>query len=177
MKKIGLFGVTGNPPHMGHLKAVVEALNDCDEVWVTPVYIHPFNKLFIDYSHRLNMLKLLFSNLDNVKILEVDSEFHRKYNKTPYSYELLKYISEENKGVSPVLVIGEDNYVENVWQKFYFHDKITTEFGVIVVKDSGVHSTQIRSLCSEGKWKQVEQECGAPVANYLKINLINYVGD
>jgi nicotinate (nicotinamide) nucleotide adenylyltransferase len=176
MKKIGLFGVTGNPPHLGHLKVVMEALNSCDEVWVTPVYIHPFNKSFIDYNHRLEMLNMLFSRLENVKILEIDKDFYIKHNKTPYSYELLKYIKEQTEDVSPYLVIGEDNYKENVWKKFYLYDKIESEFGVIVVKDSGVHSTQVRSLCSEGKWDLVAQECGEPIAQYLKSNLIDYVG-
>lgn len=177
MKKIGLFGVTGNPPHLGHLKVVKSALESCDEVWVTPVYIHPFNKSFIDYGQRLTMLKMLFSEIENVKIVELDKEFYLKHNKTPYSYELLKFMKEETKeDISPLLVIGEDNYKENVWQKFYFYDKIESEFGVIVVKDSGVHSTQIRSFCSEGNWKKVAQEVSEPIANFLKENLIYSVG-
>jgi nicotinate-nucleotide adenylyltransferase len=177
MRKIGLFGVTGNPPHLGHLKAVKEAINSCDEVWVSPVYIHPFNKKFIDYSHRLAMLNLLFEGLDKVKIVELDKEFFLKNNKTPYSYDLLKFMKDENKDISPLLVIGEDNYKENVWQKFYFHDKIESEFGLIVVKDSGAHSTQVRSFCHDGNWAMVAQECGQPVAEYLRKNQINYVGD
>lgn len=177
MKRIGLFGVTGNPPHLGHLKVVKEALNSCEEVWVTPVYIHPFNKTFIDYSHRLKMLTLLFSGLNNVKMVELDKTFYLENKKTPYSYELLKFMKEDTKeDIAPLLVIGEDNYSENVWKKFYFHDKIESEFGVIVVKDFGVHSTQIRSFCSEGNWDLVVQECGEQVTNYLKNNLINYVG-
>jgi len=177
MKKIGLFGVTGNPPHLGHFKVVEEALKSCDEVWVTPVYVHPFNKKSIVYEHRLNMLKIMFLNLKNVKVLEIDKEFFLKNNKTPYSYELLRTIKEENTDVSPFLVIGEDNYKPNVWQKFYLYDRIESEFGVIVVKDFGVHSTQIRSFCHDGDWVRVAQECGEPIAQYLKENKINYVGE
>ncbi len=177
MKKIGLFGVTGNPPQLGHLMVVNEALKSCDEVWVTPVYIHPFNKKPIAYEHRLNMLRLMFSNLKNVKILEVDKAFYLKSNKTPYSYDLLKSIKEENIEISPFLVIGEDNYKPNVWQKFYLYDRIESEFGVIVVKDFGVHSTQVRQFCREGDWARVAKESGELVAQYLKENNINYVGE
>jgi nicotinate-nucleotide adenylyltransferase len=176
MRKIGLFGVTGNPPHLGHLKVVKEALKSCDKVWVSPVYVHPFNKKFIDYSHRLAMLQLMFAELENVKIVELDKEFFLKNSKIPYSYDLLSFIKDENAGYSPLLVIGEDNYKPNVWQKFYFYDKIDSEFGVIVVEDSGAHSTQIRSFCHDENWAMVAQECGQPIAEYLRINQINYVG-
>jgi nicotinic acid mononucleotide adenylyltransferase len=143
---------------------------------VTPVYIHPFNKTFIDYSHRLAMLHLMFAGLENVKIVELDKEYFLANNKTPYSYDLLSSIKNKNKELSPLLVIGEDNYKPNVWQKFYFYDKIESEFGVIVVKDFGVHSTQIRSFCHDGDWAMVAQECGQPIAEYLRKNQINYVG-
>lgn len=176
MRKIGLFGVTGNPPQLGHLKVVKAALKSCDEVWVSPVYVHPFNKKFIDYSHRLAMLHLMFDGLENVKIVELDKEYFLENNKTPYSYDLLNTIKNKNKDASPLLVIGEDNYKPNVWQKFYFYDKIDSEFGVIVVEDYGFHSTQIRKFCHDGDWAMVAQGSGQPIAEYLRKNQINYVG-
>lgn len=172
MKKIGLFGVTGNPPHLGHLRVVEEALKKCDEVWVTPVFIHPFNKSFIEYTKRLEMLKLMFANLSNVKVLELDKEFYEMNQKTPYSYELLKFVSEKNNEVSPVLIIGEDNYKKEVWEKFYSHNEIEREFGVIAVKDFGMHSTQVRDYCKNSNWKKVTEVCGSLISKYVQENHI-----
>lgn len=172
MKKIGLFGVTGNPPHMGHYKVVKEALDARDEVWVTPVFIHPFGKSFIDYEKRLFMLNILFSKIGRVKIVELDKEFYDNNNRTPYSYDLLNYMKAKNNKTNPILIIGEDNYKEEVWKKFFAYDKIEKEFGVIVIKDFGMHSTQIRELCLNKEWEKVKELCGKEIAKYLKDNLI-----
>lgn len=72
--------------------------------------------------------------------------------------------------INPTLVIGEDN--KKVWHKFTFNDKIESEYGLIVVKDTGVHSTHIRSFCINGDWQKVEEYCGKKVTSYLKENLI-----
>lgn len=170
MKKIGLFGVTANPPHLGHVAVVNQALEKCDEVWLSPVYIHPFGKSFIDYTHRLQMLKIIFNFNERIKLKELDKEFYEKFTKTPYSYELLSYVKNNYVGLIPQLIIGQDNYKPEVWKKFYNSDKIVSEFGVIVIEDKGAHSTEIRTLCEQGKWNEVQSLCGDKVAQYLKAN-------
>lgn len=176
MKKIGLFGLTANPPHLGHLRVVEEAASQCDEVWVSPVYVHPFNKSFIDYHHRLRMVELMFEGLPKVKIYELDRLFFTANDRVPYSYDLLSYIQQKDKENAPKLIIGEDNYQKNVWQKFYKYDRIDAEFGVIVVKDFGLHSTQIREFVKNKDWQKVSESCGSLVTEYLKKNSIVFDG-
>lgn len=164
---IGLLGITGNPPHLGHLRLALEALNYCEEVWISPVYIHPFNKTSIEYRFRLDMLKILFFEFTKIKILELDKEFYLKYNKIPYSYNLLSCIKEKNNFFQPTLIIGEDNYKEEIWKKFYRYQDIEKDFGLIVIKDFGFHSTQIRESCQKQNKTDIEYMCGHSVANYI----------
>ncbi|NCP98398.1 hypothetical protein GW796_00795 [archaeon] len=171
MRNIGLFGLTGNPPHIGHLRAVEDALLSCERVFVTPVFIHPFNKEFIEYEQRLKMITMLFQHLKSVDIIELDKKFYMEKQQIPYSYDLLTYIKQE-KSIDAKLIIGEDNYKKEIWEKFYSYDKIDNEFGVIVIKDSGEHSTQIRDFCKNKDWINVEKCCSPLVTAHIRDNLL-----
>jgi nicotinate-nucleotide adenylyltransferase len=177
MKRIGFFGITGNPPHFGHLRAAEIALNNCEEVLVSPVYKHPFNKIFIDYEYRLEMIKMMFFGLKSVSVVEIDRDFYLANKRMPYSYDLLNFIKSKDSNLSPMLIIGEDNYQPEIWKKFFNYDKIDNEFGVIAIKDSGCHSTQIRDFVKNGNWERVEKECGKKISSYLRENYIYSLGE
>ncbi len=166
---IGFFAITANPPHLGHLKVVQQALDNFDEIWVSPVYMHPMGEGIVSYENRLAMTKLLFSKLDSnkVKIKEIDKEFQELYGETPYSYELLSFIKEKYK-VSPSLILGVDSFHSEKWRKFYDHHKVSKEFKVSIFSDIGLHSSTIRDLIVEGKWIKVEIACGEDVTDFLK---------
>ena len=62
MFTFGLFGITANPPHVGHCKVIELALEKLDKIYISLVYSHPFGKKIIDYNQREIMLKLILSN-------------------------------------------------------------------------------------------------------------------
>lgn len=169
MKKVGIFGLTANPVHKGHKKVVEKALLQLNEVWVTPVFHHPWNKNPVDYFHRLKMCEIMFSGMDNVKIVELDKAYYEATQKTPYSYDILS-MAKEIYNVHPLLLIGEDNFVPSVWQKFYKYKEIEEEFGVVVVEEDGVHSTEIRSLVLKQQWETISKNVGESVLKYIQEN-------
>jgi nicotinate-nucleotide adenylyltransferase len=61
MAKIGLFGGTFDPPHIGHLMIAQEVLTQCkmDEIWFIPSAIPPHKtyKDITDNESRINMVK------------------------------------------------------------------------------------------------------------------------
>ncbi len=155
--KIGLFGITGNPPHFGHAKVIEESLKQCEQVISSLVYQHPFGKQFIDYDHRKNLLMKVFLDyfqekpdlLKRIIFSDLDKDFVEKYERTPYSYELLSYLTEnqsKNNNKSFTLVIGEDNFRPEIWKKFHRNEEILKDFGVCVIPEQGLHSTNIREL-------------------------------
>lgn len=166
---IGIFGITANPPHFGHIKAIEFALNFVDEVWVTPVFNHPFGKSFIQYEQRLDMLSILIkeSNIKNVYIKELDKDYYSNYNEVVYSYNLLKYL-KSNYSHEFKLIIGEDNYKPEVWSKFYNYEKLEEEFGVIVIKEQGFHSTDVRNMIKENM--RINEKVGNNVEKYIEMN-------
>lgn len=173
---IGFFGVTANPVHLGHREAVRSATEKVDEVWVSPVFQHPFGKKFIDYELRKEMLKLMFEEfpLDKVRLTEVEKEYFEQVGEMVYSYNVLSFLKGKYPEHDFKLVIGEDNYKPEVWNKFYKHEAIDNEFGVVVVPDRGVHSTQIREKLMNGE--RVESLVGKKVEKLImKHKLYNEV--
>lgn len=167
--KVGIFGLTANPVHVGHRKVVLEALNSLDEVWVTLVFNHPWGKKPVEYFHRLKMCEIMFEDLPNVKIMELDREYYEETNKIPYSYNILT-MARDKYNIDPVLLIGQDNFKEEVWKKFYKNQEIEKEFGVFVAKDSGVHSTDIRKLVKNKQWEIISPHVGEKVLKYIQEN-------
>lgn len=166
---IGYFGLSANPVHIGHKRVVEKALQQLDEVWVCPAYTHPFAKKMIDYKHRLEMTKRTFARVQGVKVLEIDKLFIMQTQKQPFTYHILSFC-RDRFGVSPKFIIGEDNYAPEMWQKFNFHNEIEKEFGLIVINDNGVHSTQIREMVQKQQWDEVLKHCNADVVQYIKDN-------
>lgn len=151
--EIGIFGITGNPPHMGHWKALQIASEQLDEVWVSPVYNHAFGKKFLDYDVRKEMIEAMLKDFpfSNVIVKDLDKDYFEKYQETVYSYKLLVFLKELYPKNMFKLIVGEDNFETPTWSKFYKHQEIVDEFGVVVIPDLGSHSSDIRKMLQNGE--------------------------
>ena len=176
MSNIGFFGLTGNPPHFSHCYAIREALKQSDGVYISLVYKHPFNKSFIGYEHRKNMLELILKEyftreeLSKIQCMEIDKEYFENTQEIPYSYNLLNFLKNSEPQNNFKLIIGEDNYKPEVWQRFFHYKEIEEDFGLIIIPDRNVHSTQIREFMKnidENK-KIIIESCGKNVFHYMK---------
>lgn len=167
---IGIFGVTANPPHLSHLSAIQQAAKKVDELWVTPVFNHAFSKKFIQYEHRLEMLKLLLKNEKTtaIKLKELDRDYYLKYDKIVYSYDLLVELKSLYPEHNFKLVIGADNYQPAIWHRFYQYEKLEKEFGLVIIEDKGYHSTQIRDGLKQGK--DMSEFIGTHINEYIYHN-------
>lgn len=158
MKKIAIYGITANPPHIGHVSAILGLIDKVDQVWVSLVVNHPFNKKeMLSYEHRLAMLKLMIKEINNNKIvlMELDKKYLnnvKEYN-VVYSYNLLHYLKNLYKDYNFSLAIGEDNKKKETWEKFYNYQKIEQEFEIIVSNETiQLHSTDLRNEKNINKW-------------------------
>ncbi len=105
--KIGFFGGSFNPPHLGHLLAATYALkvHSLDQVWLAPVFHHPFAKNMIDFDHRLEMCKILVQHLTPpFHVTDIEKHLHHD-GKTVYTLRKLK---EQNAQDEFILIIGSD---------------------------------------------------------------------
>ncbi len=93
--KIGIFGGTFDPPHIGHInacKSFIEKL-DLDQIYVIPVFLPPHKRISSNVSaeNRFEMTKIAFSNLAN-RVVVSDMEIKRKGKS--YTAETIRYFKD-----------------------------------------------------------------------------------
>jgi len=109
--RIGIFGGTFNPPHIGHVQAAQTAAlqNNIDLLIVVPTGIPPHKTLPAgtpDSKKRYIMTQNAFSVLNNIKISEI--EIHSKENN--YTIDTVEKIKKEYPDAGILLLIGTDMY-------------------------------------------------------------------
>lgn len=108
--KIGLFGGTFNPPHVGHLNSIetVRRKMGLDKIILIPAFQNPLKKEIDGPSpdHRVNMLKALVQGYE--KYYEVDTqEIQRKG--LSYSKDTIAEYRKHYDAKELFLILGGDN--------------------------------------------------------------------
>ncbi|GEM_PF-56198 len=105
--RVGILGGTFNPPHVGHalLAHAMLATENIDELWIIPVYKHPFGKGMVDFDARVELCRRAFSKLgDKVRVVEIE----RDLPKPSYTVQTLSALHAVRPGITPTLIIGSD---------------------------------------------------------------------
>ena len=93
--KIGIFGGTFDPPHIGHISALSAFLKqiDFEKVFVIPTFNPPHKRIKSDASaqDRLKMSELAFAHLSN-KVVISDLEISRKGKS--YTVDTIRHFKE-----------------------------------------------------------------------------------
>ena len=150
-KKIGVFGGSFNPPHLGHLMAAIYALKKFrfDEIWLVPTFHHAFSKRLPPFQKRFKECKALIAQVGpNLKVSDIEKKI-RSDGKMLLTLQALKKKYPKSKFQ---LVIGSDILKEK--KRWYRFTEIKRKFGIAVVprgkaKNGGfaipnISSTKIR---------------------------------
>ena len=123
MKK-AIFGGSFDPPHIGHLEIIKQALAslDVDELIVVPAFLNPFkSKSFAPADLRLKWLKAMTKELNGVVV----SSFEVDQNRAVSSIETVKRFMNDTDTI--YLIIGADNLQAlPKWKNFKELDKMVT---------------------------------------------------
>jgi nicotinate-nucleotide adenylyltransferase len=109
-KKIGFFGGTFDPIHIGHLQLALEAQEtfSLDEVLFCPTYLSPFKSAkppCASAQERLRMVQLAIEGIPGFKVLE-DEIIQEK---TSYTIDTLRALQEIDPLVQYFLILGKDS--------------------------------------------------------------------
>ncbi|MBI2066883.1 MAG: nicotinate-nicotinamide nucleotide adenylyltransferase [Deltaproteobacteria bacterium] len=135
-KNVALFGGSFNPPHIGHLEIVkrVAKRKSIDEVWILPVWRHPFRKKLPGFSKRLRACRHFF--LPPLKVSlpcwigqgvgtggcyeKIKIKSHEKHaGATGRTIDLLKYLTQKFPSCRFFWVMGSDTYKQRKrWKDF-----------------------------------------------------------
>ncbi len=105
-KKIGIFGGTFDPIHIGHLILAQTALSECglDEILFIPSGGSYMKENVLSKSHRLQMTKLAIEDNPDFKISTLETD---KMGNS-YSYETLLFLTKTNPDWEYFFIIGAD---------------------------------------------------------------------
>ena len=111
MERIGIYGGTYSPPHIGHLKAAeyaVEALG-LDRLLLIPTGVSPHKAMSAGATSadRLEMLRLSAAGMEKAQV----SDLEIRRQGSSYTVDTLRAIREENPGAELVLLMGTDMFV------------------------------------------------------------------
>ena len=75
-QRVGVFGGSFNPPHVGHVLAAAYLLSMAavDRVLVIPVFRHPFAKTLASFEDRLAMCQLAMTWLPQVEVSDIERQ-------------------------------------------------------------------------------------------------------
>jgi len=138
MSKVGIFGGTFDPIHMGHLITAqsVKELRNLDKIIFIPAFISP-HKSDVKTSSpddRLNMVKLA---VDGIPFLDF-SEIEVKKGGVSYTVDTLKELKKKYNELE--FIIGYDNiFTFNTWKE---PDEIFKLAKIIVLKRKSSHPPQ-----------------------------------
>ncbi len=117
-KSVALFGGSFNPPHRGHYEIVrrLTRRKGIDEVWILPVYKHPFRKKMALFTERLNLCRNFFKPLGpKVKVKDLEKRLSGK----SYTIRLIRHLKKKYPTCRFSLVMGADAYRERkAWKDF-----------------------------------------------------------
>ena len=143
MKRIGIFGGSFNPIHLGHtaLAAYICEQGVVDEVWLMVSPQNPLkqNRELLDEKERLHMARLAVAPYPMLKACDFEFTLPRP----SYTYHTLQALRKAYPDHEFSLIIGEDN-----WQSFgrwYRGEDIARETPIIVYPRSSENSKHSES--------------------------------
>ena len=107
--RIGLFGGTFDPPHLGHLILASEAQTQLELnrlLWIlTPEPPHKQDHLITSIEHRLAMVELAIEDNPGFELSRIELDRPGPH----YTFDTLKLIAEQNPEADIIPIIGEDS--------------------------------------------------------------------
>lgn len=129
--KIGIFGGTFNPIHLGHLIMASYAYEemDLDKIIFMPAGNPPMKEGEISFFHRKNMIELSIKDDPRFSYSELEDR-----DGLSYSYETIKEIRKFSSD-ELYFIMGADSF-ESI-HKWYEYEKLLKEIEIIVVDRKG----------------------------------------
>jgi len=168
---IAVFGGSFDPPHVGHVMIVDEALKalHVEKLFVVPTFLNPFkDKFSAPAILRYKWLCKIFK--DNPKVEVLDFEIRQK-RQVP-SIETIKYLIKKYNPKKIYLIIGADNYAKlHLWKDYDEKIKINANISSSELREDFNLSFIPKCIKSEVKKFYIRKNMKKRVENI--VNLLN----
>lgn len=172
--KLGLFGGTFDPIHLGHLFVAQRALEiyQLDKVIFIPANDPPNKKdnVVTIFDHRINMIKLAIQDNENFIVDDIEYE-----NDISYSIDTIRDYRFIHQYDDLYLILGDDEYEELVVKESWKNsDEILKLIIPVRFNRDDMSSTEIRNMFN---YKIKAQKYWLHPTTYLYIKENNLYGN
>lgn len=145
-KKIGLFGLSANPPHDGHV-AMAKYAKDMlglDEIWWVVAAQNPLKSKseLAPFEDRLEMAQIMAADHDWLRVTDI--ERREGVNR---SFDMLNIMRDQNPEQRFVWIIGGDNLVK--FDQWYKWKEIMDMIPIAVMARKGEMGAAIKSKAAK----------------------------
>jgi nicotinate-nucleotide adenylyltransferase len=171
MQRIGIFGGSFNPIHLGHLAVARKVIEQglVDEVWLMVSPQNPLKQAATDLIPEQDRLALARQAVEDCPRI-LASDFEMQLPLPSYTWRTMEALRERYPNYAFSLIIGADNWVN--FSRWAHHEALLAEYPLLVYPREGypiasetlpssVHiidaplfpfsSTSIRNLLADGK--------------------------
>lgn len=118
-RRLGIFGGTFDPVHLGHLRAAQEALDmlGLDEMLFVPAAVPPHkpNRKIVSFQSRWRMLELAVAGNSRFRLSDLEQRMPGK----SYTVHSLRHLRRENPRAELFFLAGCDAFLEmDTWYNF-----------------------------------------------------------
>ncbi len=129
-RKIGLFGGSFDPVHVGHMiiASYIVQWCDVDEVWMMLSPMNPFkrDRMMESDANRLAMLRIAVSGAENISVTDVELSMPQP----SYTINTLERLCQLYPDYDFRLIVGSDNLA--AFDRWREGERIIRDFGLIV---------------------------------------------
>jgi HTH-type transcriptional repressor of NAD biosynthesis genes len=136
MYKVGMFGGSFNPLHLGHINNIIEASSMCEKLYIVLTYN---DSEVVPYQERFMWLKQLAKDMPNIEVIAIKDE---SISKGTYNWEQGRndIMNNINQNID-ILFAGSDYQNKNIFESLY-KDSIIHYFDRNIIN---ISSTEIRN--------------------------------
>jgi nicotinate-nucleotide adenylyltransferase len=162
MRTVGLFGGSFDPPHVAHVRAARQALEQLDEVWFVPVYVHPRGKRLARYADRVAMCELAIAALGPcARVSRVEQELG-----PCVTLDVLDHLMPRHRETSWRLVLGAD--LARMATRWRGWAEVATRAPPIVIPRSDVSATKVRAALARRAFDLAAAALPDAVLGYIR---------
>jgi len=138
--KIGLFGGTFDPPHLGHVRLALYVLNEknLQKVILVPAYKTPYEDKVsvVSFEHRFNMVKIAVDSHPELELSDIEGQ----RGGDSYTIDTIRQLKKlyDLSSEELYLIVGADSFQRfSEWKE---PESILTESRVCVLKRNNISS-------------------------------------